>query len=72
MTEKIISQEEIFENIAKNFEYLIPRDIETIFLLLTLHTKIEKQEINDIFSQKDFEDAVDDVTVMLKRERGIQ
>ena len=65
-------KEELFDNIAKNFDYLIPRDIETIFLLLNLESKIESKEIDDTFSQKDFEDAVDEVGVMLKRERGIQ
>ena len=72
MIEKLMSREDIFKNIAQNFEYLIPRDIETILLLLTLHTKIGNQEIDDIFSQKDFEDAVEDVIVLLKRDRGIQ
>ena len=67
-----MSREKIFEQIAQNFEYLIPRDVETVMLLLVLHTKIENQEIDDIFSQKDFEDAVDEVAVMLKRDRGIQ
>ena len=65
-------KEELFDNIAKNFDYLIPRDVETIFLLLNLESKIETKEIEDIFTQKDFEDAVDEVAVMLKRERGIQ
>ena len=72
MMDKNIRKEEIFENIARNFDYLIPRDVETIFLLLNLYSKIESQEMDDIFSQKDFEDAVDEVTVILKRERGIQ
>ncbi len=63
---------ELFDNIAKNFEFLIPKDVETIFLLLNLEAKIENKEIEDVFTQKDFEDAVDEVSVMLKRERGIQ
>src|SRR3972149_3239234 len=67
-----VKKEELFENIAKNFDYLIPQDIETIFLLLNLQSKVENQEIDEIFTQKDFEDAVDEVAVMLKRERGIQ
>lgn len=72
MIEKIFTKEELFGNIALNFEYLIPRDMETIFLILNLYSKIETQEINDIFSQKDFEDAADEVTVFLKRERSLQ
>lgn len=72
MIQQLMSRNEILENISKNFEYLIPRDVETMLLLLMLHTKIESQEIEDIFSQKDFEDAVDDVTILLKRDRGIQ
>lgn len=69
---KLENREELFENIARNFDYLIPRDVETIFLLLNLQSKIESKEIEDIFTQKDFEDAVDEVGLMLKRERGIQ
>ncbi|MBI3502981.1 MAG: hypothetical protein HY063_14415 [Bacteroidetes bacterium] len=65
-------KEKLFETIAGDFDYLIPRDVETIFLLLNLQAKIENKEIDEIFSQKDFEDAVDEVTAMLKRERGIQ
>ena len=72
MNEQQNKKEELFETIARSFEYLIPRDVETIFLLLNLQAKIESKEIDDIFSQKDFEDSVDEVTVMLKRERGIQ
>jgi len=72
MIKKLMSREEIFESIALDFEYLIPRDIETILLILTLNAKIENQEIDDLFTQKDFEDAVDDVIVLLKRDRGIQ
>ena len=72
MNEQLTKKEELFETIASNFDYLIPRDVETIFLLLNLQAKIESKEIDDVFSQKDFEDAVDEVTSMLKRERGIQ
>ena len=72
MNEHLNKKEELFETIARSFEYLIPRDVETIFLLLNLQAKIGNQEIDEIFTQKDFEDAVDEVTVMLKRERGIQ
>src|ERR1051326_4992818 len=72
MSEHLNKKEELFDNIAKNFDYLIPRDVETIFLLLNLQSKIENKEIEEIFTQKDFEDAVDEITVMLKRERGIQ
>lgn len=72
MNAQLTKKEELFETIARSFEYLIPRDVETIFLLLNLQSKIDNKEIDDIFTQKDFEDAVDEVTVMLKRERGIQ
>lgn len=72
MNENIISKEEIFQSIALSFDYLIPRDIETIFLLLNLQSKIENKEIEEVFTQKDFEDAVDEVILMLKRERSIQ
>lgn len=66
------NKEQVFNAIAQNFDYLIPRDIETIYLLLNLYSKIENQEISEIFSQKDFEDATHEVVVMLKRERGLQ
>ena len=72
MIKKFMTREEIFESVSKNFEFLIPRDAETTLLILLLHTKIEDQEMEDTFTQKDFEDAVDEVTFMLKRERGIQ
>lgn len=72
MNENNISKQELFQSIALSFDYLIPRDIETIFLLLNLQSKIENKEIEDVFTQRDFEDAVDEVIVMLKRERGIQ
>lgn len=72
MIKKFMTREEIFESVSKNFEFLIPRDVETTLLILLLHTKIEDQEMEDTFTQKDFEDAVDEVTFMLKRERGIQ
>lgn len=66
------NKEQVFNAIAQNFDYLIPRDVETIYLLLNLHSKIESREIDEIFSQKDFEDAADEVVMMLKRERGLQ
>lgn len=66
------NKEQIFQTIAGNFDYLIPRDVETIYLLLNLQSKIESQEIDEIFSQKDFEDAADEVVTMLRRERGLQ
>lgn len=72
MNDSPISKEEVFGNIIKNFDYLIPRDTETILLLLTLYSKIEKREIDEIFSRQDFEEAVDEVILLLKRERNIQ
>jgi len=72
MMKKFMTREEIFESVSKNFEYLIPRDIETTLLILMLHAKVEEQEMDEVFTQKDFEDTVDEVGLLLKRERGIQ
>ncbi len=72
MNTLLSKREQLFESIASNFEYLIPRDVETIFLLLNIQAKIEDKEIDEVFTQKEFEDAVDEVAIMLKRERGIQ
>lgn len=72
MMDKFSSKGELFDTIARNFDYLIPRDVETIYLLLNLQLKIENKEIEPVFTQKDFEDAVDEVTSMLQRERNIQ
>ncbi|MFH1004327.1 MAG: hypothetical protein V1781_02360 [Bacteroidota bacterium] len=65
-------KQKLLETLSRNFDYLIPRDYETIFLLILLYERIDKQEIDEAFSQNDFEDAVDEVSFVLQRSRGIQ
>ncbi len=65
-------QKEQLQKFAKHFDILLPHNIEVFLLLVALNQKIENQEIEDPFTQKDFEDTVDEVAEVLQREQSIQ
>ena len=54
-------KKEELEKISSTFDVLLPQSKEIFLLLVTLQNKIDKQEIEDPFTQRDFEDAVDEV-----------
>ena len=65
-------KKEILQTISQEFKQLIPQDELTILLLVSLHLKIQHGFIEEPFSQKDFDDTIDEVAELLQREKDIQ
>lgn len=65
-------KKEILQTISQEFKQLIPQDELTILLLVSLHLKIQQGYIEEPFSQKDFDDTIDEVAELLQREKDIQ
>jgi hypothetical protein len=65
-------ERELIDSITRNYELLLPSNPESVILLMELNDKIEKGEIDEAFSQHDFEKTVDQVAEMLGREKSIQ
>ncbi len=60
-------QNDLLENIKQKFELMVPQNQETLLLLAALQSKIDSQIIEDAFTQRDFEEAVDEVSDLLQR-----
>lgn len=60
-------QNELLESIKQKFDLMVPQNQETLLLLAALQSKIDNQVIEDAFTQRDFEDAVDEVSEFLQR-----
>ncbi|MEW6468810.1 MAG: hypothetical protein AB1458_07800 [Bacteroidota bacterium] len=58
-------QKQQLERISATFDILLPQNKEIFLLLVTLQSKIDRLEIEDPFTQRDFEDAVDEVAHVL-------
>src|SRR5216684_2321731 len=65
-------QKQLLQDISDNFELLLPPNRETLLLLVALQDKIKKGEIEEMFTQREFEEAIDEVSTFLKRGHGIQ
>jgi ferritin-like metal-binding protein YciE len=65
-------QKELLQSVLGNYDTLLPQNKEVVLLLITLQNKIDKQEIEDPFTQRDFEDAIDEVSNILHRGQTIQ
>lgn len=65
-------QNQLLEDISENFELLLPQNKEVFLLLVTIQNKIDKGEIEEMFTQREFDDAIDEVGVFLKRGQSIQ
>jgi len=63
---------EYLENIAQNYDLLIPKDKETLLLLVSLLKKIKRGEIEREFSQYDFETTLLEIGTILQRDKNIQ
>lgn len=62
----------LLQDISDNFDLLLPPNRETLLLLVALQDKIKKGEIEEMFTQREFEEAIDEVSAFLKRGQGIQ
>ena len=65
-------QDTLLSNVSSHFEALIPQNPESILILVSLYRKIQNNEIEEAFTQKDFEEAVIEVSEALAREKQIQ
>src|ERR1051325_10906561 len=65
-------QKQLLQDISENFELLLPQSRETLLLLVNLQDKIDKGEIEEMFTQRDFEDSLDEVATFMHRGHGIQ
>jgi hypothetical protein len=65
-------QKQLLTDISENFELLLPQSRETLLLLVNLQDKIDKGEIEEMFTQRDFEDSLDEVAAFMHRGHGIQ
>lgn len=62
----------LLQLISQEFKQLIPQDEITILLLVSLYLKVKNQFIEEPFSQKDFDDTIDEVIELLQIEKEIQ
>lgn len=65
-------QDSMYEAVTRSFDILLPQNKEVLMLIITLQNKINRGEIEETFTQRNFEDAVDEVAVHLNREKTIQ
>jgi hypothetical protein len=65
-------QKQLLQGISDNFELLLPQSRETLLLLVSLQDKIDKGEIEEMFTQREFEDALDEVAAFMQRGHAIQ
>lgn len=62
----------LLQIISHEFKQLIPQDEMTTLLLVSLHLKVKNQFIEEPFSQKDFDDTIDEISELLQIEKDIQ
>ncbi len=65
-------KKDYLENIAQNYDLLVPKDKETLLLLISLSKKIKSGEIEQEFSQHDFETSLFETQNILQRDESIQ
>jgi hypothetical protein len=65
-------QKQLLQGISDNFELLLPQSREVLLLLVCLQDKVDKGEIEEMFTQREFEDALDEVGVFMQRGHGFQ
>lgn len=63
---------ELLKIISFEYKQLIPQDELTTLLLVSLHIKVKNQYIEEPFSQKDFDDTIEEVTELLQLDKDIQ
>jgi len=62
----------LLESVSVHFDSLIPQNQEAMLLLVSLYQKIQNNEIEEAFTQKNFEETVAEVSIALEREKQIQ
>lgn len=65
-------QNTLLKSVSDNYEALLPQNQEAVLILVTLYKKIQDNEIEEAFTQKDFEQAVEEVTESMARGKQIQ
>ena len=65
-------QKELLENIKQNFGMMLPQNQETLLILAALQSKIENQLIEEAFTQRDFEETVDEISDLVERTQALQ
>lgn len=65
-------QDSLLRNVSEHFEALIPQNQESILILVALYRKIQDNEMDEAFTQKDFELAVEEVSDAIARDKQIQ
>ena len=65
-------QDTLLRNVSMHFEALIPQNQESVLILVCLYRKIQNNELDEAFTQKDFEHAVLEVSEAMAREKHIQ
>jgi hypothetical protein len=60
-------QKQLLQDISENFELLLPQSREILLLLVNLQDKIDKGEIEEMFTQHDFEEALEEVAAFMQR-----
>ncbi len=65
-------QDSLLRTVSSQFEALIPQNPESVLILVSLYRKIQNNEIDEAFTQKDFEQAIDEVSSAMARDKQIQ
>ena len=65
-------QDNLYENISTNFELMLPQNKETLLILAMLQHKIDTGQIEEAFTQRNFEETVQEVSEQLHRGKQIQ
>jgi hypothetical protein len=65
-------QDTLLRNVSAHYEELLPQNQESILILVSLYRKIQNNEIDEAFTQKDFEQAVAEVSDAISRDKQIQ
>ncbi|MBI2270711.1 MAG: hypothetical protein HYU69_10210 [Bacteroidetes bacterium] len=65
-------QDTLLRSVSTHYEALIPQSQEPILILVALYRKIQNNEIDEAFTQHDFEQAVAEVSEAISRDKQIQ
>lgn len=65
-------QDTLLRNVSDQYEALLPQNQESILILVALYRKIQNNEIEEAFTQHDFEQVVTEVSEAIARGKNIQ
>lgn len=58
--------------VSRSYNDIMPPGKEALLLLILLYKRIESEELEEEFSNRDFEEAIEDIAILLQLDKSIQ